>query len=178
MTIDETGLEIQIAVRPQDVREFETKAKELFRHFSPPPKTNIRLEYAPRGTELPGLGYVDDVSDDYNLRGKWTAIMGCVPYRVNLQQLKNLSPHARNLGGTLLFDIGELQVAASREELKYGDLTQANLSKRIGETIDAYVAKLLDGIEKLSQWERRLRIRLIERMSLPVPKEWAKLPER
>lgn len=166
----ETGVEIQIPVRPSDILEFERKAKTLFAFFVPQPKINVVLPEIPKGKDFPGIGRMLDEGDRYNRSAHgWTAVMGCVPYRINLAQLTGVSKHAANLGAILWFDIGALQVAASREELKYGDATKAALVEKINSLIDKYVEFLLDGVDKLSMWERRMRIRKISDLYLPVP---------
>lgn len=167
----ETGVEIQIAVKPQDIGEFDRKAKSLFAFFNPQPKINTTLPPMPKGKMFEGIGLLIEEKDAYGSgshRG-WIAVMGCVPYKVNLSQLQGLSRSAHNVSGILWFDIGQLQVAASREELKYGDTTKENLVERINTLIDKYVEHLLEGVDKLNQWQRRLRVRKIQSMNLPVP---------
>lgn len=172
--VNETGVEIQIAVKPADIHEFTTKAQNLFAFFKPQPKINTTLPAVPKGKDFEGLGtiLIPDENDRYGYsRGSrgWTAVMGCVPYKINVNQLKGLSSSASSVSGILYFDIGTLQVAASREELKYGDSTKTNLVNQINSIIDKYVEHLLEGVDKLSQWERRIRVRHIKDLCLPVP---------
>ena len=176
--VGETGVEIQIPVLPRDIPEFERKAQGLFAFFKPQPSINTSLPPVPKGKDFPDLGTILEAQDRYSACNKgWTAVMGCVPYRVNLQQLSGLSSSAKNVSGILYFDIGKLQVAASREELKYGDSTKAVLVEKINAIIDKYVEHLLEGVEKLNQWERRLRVKQIKDMYLPVPKDLAGLDD-
>lgn len=173
----ETGVEIQLAVRPQDIPLFEARAKVLFAHFSPRPEINLELPKL-EGREIPGLGKVIErptTGNHYDWGGKWIAVMGCVPYSIDLSQLASsipvLSASARNVNGILPFDIGELQVAASREGLKYGDSTKVALVTRINKIIHEYVRLMLEGIDQLSPWEKRLRVRTVADMHLPLPME-------
>jgi hypothetical protein len=170
-----SGVEIQIPIKPHDISEFDIKAKSLFAYFEPRPKINTVIPPIQTGKDFPGLGRILDIDlNDYRSpRGKWVAIMGCVPYTINLNQLRGLSSSASSLSGILWFDIGTLQVAASREELKYGDTTKENLANRINEIIDRYVAFLLEGVDKLSQWERRIRIKKIRELHLNVPGQYS-----
>jgi hypothetical protein len=172
-----TGVEIQIPVKPDDIPEFRKKACVLFAYFDPQPQINVDLLEIPSGKDFPGLGRVFDSADTGSprLKGEWTVVMGCIPYKVNLQQLTGLSPSVRKLNGLLRFDIGTLQVAASREELKYGDITKAALTARLNELIDRYIEHLLEGINELDPWQRRLRLREISRMQLTLPDELNKL---
>lgn len=169
----ETGLEIQMPVRPADCRAFEEKAKALFIHFEPRPQINIELPAPPKTRDVQGAKILDE-EDRYGY-SKWTAVMGRIPYPIALDQLKSgtggseLTRSADRVSGTLYFDIGELQVAASRESLKYGDATRAVLIARINRAIDDYVKLMLTGIETLSNWEQRIRVNAISTRGLPVP---------
>lgn len=170
--VNETGIEIQIPIKPADIGEFQRKAQTLFAFFSPHPAINVTLPPMPKGKLFDGLGLVVETVDQYSQNnGSWTAVMGCIPYRVNLAQLTGLSSSARNLSGILHFEVGSLQFSASREDLKYGDATKERLVERINTLIDKYIEHLLEGIDKLNGWERRLRIRFIKNMYLTVPGE-------
>lgn len=166
---DETGLEIQIAVKQNDIWEFHTKAKELFQYFQPRPDINIDLPPPPATHEVLKNGFVDGGSD------RWVAVMGCIPYRIDVDQLRSESGFAAdtfyNVGGALFFDIGSVQVNASREELKYSDDTKAKLVQKFNDLVDEYVQRTLDEIDKenLSNWQKRLRAQVLHKMHLPTP---------
>lgn len=177
---DETGVEISVPVRPKDILAFSERAEKLFVHFLPPPDINIAIPIENRGEEIEGFGRIWK-PNEWSDRSKFVAIMGCVPYRVDLNQLvdpngrNNLGEHVKYLSGILRFQVGDLQVAASREELKYGESTVAALISKIVEVIDEYVRRLLNGIDKLDPWHRRLRIIEIANMRLPIPQQYSKL---
>ena len=178
---EETGLQIEIPVKGADNQDFENKAKTLFVHFRPQPDINTTLPIIIDGQSVDNLGSIIDTSNDYNLRGKWWAIMGCVPYRINLDQLNGvyngdtLHKCARSISGYLKVEIGDLTVAASREDLKYSDTTKLALVNKINNIIDQYVANMLAGIDKLSLWEQRLSVIAIDRMGLSPGKALANL---
>lgn len=164
----ETGLAIQIAVRPGDVDEFRNKARRFFATFEPRPDVNLDLPPAAattlsRGTILPQ-------SDG------WTALMGCVPYRVDLDQLvrssggPGIADFVRRIGGLLRFDIGALQVSASREELKYGERTKKALATGIEALCDEYVADAVKAILSgaFSEWEKHIRAQALRQFKLPA----------
>lgn len=170
-----TGVEVSLGIRPADCKAFEDRAKQLYVHFVPRPKINVELP-APPKTRAVTNGLIDDSDDSYGYNGgKWVAVMGCIPYVIDLNQLSsgtggaNLTTASRKLSGTLTFGIGELQVAASRESLKYGDSTRAVLIERINEAVREYVKTMLEGIDSLSNWEKRLRVTAVTRRQLPVP---------
>ncbi len=168
--ITETGVEIRIPVKPSDIHEFERKAQTLFAYFEPRPQINTTLPPIQKGQDFEGLGRICEKTDDYHsVRGQWVAVMGCIPYRIQLSQLQGLSSSASNISGILWFDVGAIQFSASREELKYSDITKKVLVERINEIIDKYIEHLLAGIDQLTPWARRLRIKYIKNMYLVVP---------
>lgn len=169
----ETGLQISIAVAPKDIVLFEQKAKQLYQHFVPRPQINCQLDPEFVGRQVGDLGLIDEEPGSY-YNSKWVATMGPVGYPIDLDQLRNvpnvsLAPVASRIKAVLRFDIGELQVAASREGLKYSDATKVTLINRINTIIDEYVRTLTTGLAGLSNWEKRLRTRVIVSKGLPLP---------
>ncbi len=170
----ETGLEVQMAVRPADCKSFEDRARSILVHFEPLPKINLELPSLASFRAIPG-GRVDD-SDEHGYNGgNWTAVMGRIPYPISLDQLERgtggneLKRAVKRLSGKLDFAIGELTFAASREALKYSDGTRALLIQRLNQAVTDYVATMLTDIDSLPEWEKRLRVSAINHRSLPVP---------
>jgi hypothetical protein len=170
----ETGLEIKIAVNPRDISEFTTKAQSFFAYFDPPPVINTFISKFTPTWDAGDAGKITTLHDYYN-NSKWVVLMGCVPYRVDLGQLRagvdgeGLPRCVDNIGGVLHAKIGDVQIAASREELKYGESTKLFLIRAINGLIDKYVEHLLDGVDQLSQWEQRIRVKELGRINLPIP---------
>lgn len=180
---DETGIAIQIAVQAKDIPAFEDKARDLFKYFRPWPQINIELEPLPAGQETNKHGVIYG-NDDGGGQRQWVAVMGCVPYRVNLDQLTNdqnqstVPEYLYKSSGALYFNIGDVQVNASREELKYNDSTKAALTKKFEDLIETFVRNMLKEIDasNLSQWAKRIKMQVFKKMYLPVPsngKDWA-----
>ncbi len=157
---EETGLEIEIPVKPQDVPEFVERAKALFCWFQPQPQINIPLE-------PPSLKQVTPYGGFYTTQestGSWVAVMGCVPYRIDIGQVykelqeAKLWEIARRNKGFLKFDLGDIAVNASREELKYTEKTR----QKIVETFLRMVEDCWEQVERkiqdpsLSTWEKLL----------------------
>lgn len=172
----ETGVEIQIAVRPNDIYDFERTARRLFRHFMPRPTINIELPALPEERTVLANGIITPGSD-----AGWVAVMGCVPYRVNLgaldeREIPRCLPH---LSGTLTFDIGEVNINASREELKYSAQTKAALVTKLTALVDEYVTHALKELDAgtLGGWQTRLRCQVLAQMDLPLPEKWKGLAE-
>lgn len=183
---DDTGILIQIAVQPNDIHEFENTAKHLFKYFVPRPTINTEIPPLPVSQSTLKNGII---WEEYG-GGEWMAVMGCVPYKIDLSQLKahgdGLANFVGNLCGALWFNIGEVQINASREGLKYNDPTRKVLVERINALIDEYVTDVLTKISAKSCtiWEKRLQAQVLHRMSLFVPalfkdlvNSWVKIGE-
>jgi hypothetical protein len=173
---ENTGIEIMIAVRQEDVYDFQGKAKELYRHFIPRPNINIALPDAP--TEQTKLKN-GAISGESHYGSEWIALMGCVPYRVNLTKLDQarLSKCLTNLHGILYFEIGEVTISVSREELEYTRATKDKLLKKFDDLVDEYVMHALTDIEKpgVSDWDKRLKLQVLSALDLPIPEEYEDL---
>ena len=167
---EETGVEIQIAIKPDDISDFNSTAQELFKYFSPRPDINLVIPPLPEALHELKDGMLFERSDEV----AWIAVMGCVPYKVNVSQISDkIGSHLDKVAGVLFFDIGEVEINASREELKYSDKTKDALVQKISKVIDDYVTFALASIKAAgtSPWDIRLRSQTLRRMGLPVPDE-------
>lgn len=173
----DTGLEIRIAVKSNDIRTFERKAQELYQHFDPRPTINTTLPMQPEHTALKS-GQIRAKASEHTA-SEWVAVMGCVPYRVNLDQLDTgkINPALVNLSGQVKFEIGEVEIASNREELRYGTKTQEALIAKLNQLVDEYVIHALEALEKpgVSSWDKRLQVQVLEKLGLPLPEEYASL---
>ena len=168
---DSTGIEIQIATKDDDWYKWQRKAEQLYRHFDPRPTINITLPDPPTESTKLVNGTIHGSG-----HGEWIAVMGCVPYRVNVEQLDQafLPKCIPHMSGQLSFKIGDVAVSASREELKYTKATNSALVDRFTALVDEYVTKALKMLETaaLTAWESRLRVRVLQAMELPLPEQW------
>ena len=179
----ETGVQIQIAVRPEDISEFEQKAKQLFQYFDPRPDINLTLPPLPSVRMRLKNGVIYE-REHYNDHGNWVAVMGCVPYRINLDQLvgpngSRVADYISNISGALYFGIGEVQISASREELKYSTTTKDMLVRKFELVVDEYVQHAIDSINSgnFTPWERRVKAQVLRHLHLPIPKDWKETAE-
>jgi Molecular chaperone, HSP90 family len=179
---DETGVTIQMAVRQQDIGEFETKARKVFQYFEPRPVINTALPDVPARLVHGAL-----VDADYYSSGEWTAVMGCIPYQINLDELfvndadEAGSPEecVKKLSGVLFFNIGDVQVSASREALKYSLATKKALVDKLNAFIAEYVEVALREIHApdVLPWQRRLKAQGLRRFGLKLDKQSKELTE-
>ena len=177
---DETGIEIQIAIRSEDIQEFVRTARKLFRHYEPRPDINIELP------PIPGIeaSLTHGMIYQRHERGNgWVAVMGCVPYHINLDQLRDfengIPRYLKDLSGALRFGIGEVHINASREELKYSTPTKRALVEKFNLLTEEFVGQMVRTIEAkdLNLWQKRMQYRELGDMNLPVPEEYKNLSE-
>jgi len=172
---DETGIEIQIAVKPRDVEEFQKEARALFRYFNPRPDINLELPDLPKG--MPS-GFVNDAQDGDK---SWVAVMGCIPYKLDIEQLKEPLTEAGlweglgRLGGGAYLPMGSVEFSASREELQYTEVTIKALVAHLKQLMDDYVNDALQVItrEDVGGWHRRAKATFLHRtLKFTLPKEY------
>lgn len=170
---DETGIEIQIAVRSLDVGEFHKEARGLFRYFNPQPKINIALSDLPKGMTQ---GFVSEEPTN-----EWIAVMGCIPYRLDLNQVKDKLVEAgywdalAHLSGGIYLPIGTVEFSASREELQYTEKTNEVLATQFLALVQEYIDDALTAINKpdVSAWDRRMKATFMHHvLKFPMPAEY------
>ncbi len=176
---DETGIEVSVPVPTGMVYEFEREARWLYQHMAPQPEINIPLPIAP--TSL-NNGYLR--ADD---QGTWIGIMGCVPYRINLEQIQEplseegLWEPLQKLGGALYLPLGSVEFAINREELQHTKRTNAVLAAAFRALVDEYLEDAIKSLKggKGSGWDRRHKaVFLSNGLGLRLPKRFDKWTQK
>ena len=157
-----TGVEVRISVSPRDFHIFQNKAVDVYRWFTPKPN-------------LHGFcfnGWTKDefslTSDTWALRRdnqqRMTIVMGNVAYYVEKNDLfpvrAKLSGKEHVLcdcGPILYVGIGDVDIAASRESLKFdGPKTYPTIKRLLGVMAAEIVKRVADEIEAAeSHWDAR-----------------------
>lgn len=154
-----SGIEVMFGVTDtSDFRRFRDEAREVFEYFTTKPNithpnfSHNRKRYTMENI-VPGCHLLQCSGYDTEL----VAIQGNIGYPVNINKLSFFSEY-RNLFESskieMEFDIGQLDVAASREELSYCETTIANIKSRFDDIVAALeksVEKELTGIT--SPWD-------------------------
>lgn len=162
----EHGLEIGFPVKPEDFREFATKAQSVFCTFKTLPKVRGGSAIKPIAITKDFGEYAFYDADDYG-RAALQVIMGNVMYPLDTSKVKHpvdkkepfLDAGLAMQGVLLRFDIGELQVAASREELQYDTGTQEAIRKRLHKAVKDVLDELKDEFEAVSTWADMCKFR-------------------
>jgi hypothetical protein len=148
-TLAPDGLEVSFPVKRDDIPSFQRAAEIVSYGFKVQPrvKNSRDKQFQPINKLLEGEGYY--FYNDSRLSGPY-AQMGCVLYPINTNSLQNglLSFNTRNV--VFEFDIGDLEVTASREALSYGanDPTLENIKKVVTKIKDNMIAKAQEEIDK------------------------------
>lgn len=169
LTIEPNGLEVRLAVKQGDFSKFKERTATLLRFFPIKPKVTGQLNFEFK-TEpehmLKGSTWTihkkqnSYVGPNYGL----IAVQGNVPYRVDVDKLTGLKSHERQLlqytNINLFFDIGQLEVAASREEIRYEPRTVENLLVAYRSAVTAVVNMINDEADKLqgSLWDAFIKL--------------------
>lgn len=147
-----TGIEVGFPVKRDDIPQFAEKAQEVFQHFTPLPKIE-------GGKQISALKVKEDFNtyafiSDGELAADINVTMGCVRYPLDSNEIRegtrnSLVDKALDFDGLLLrFDVGDLQIVASREKLQYDDGTKAKIRKMLHVVVKDMLKQLRAAYDK------------------------------
>lgn len=143
-TTEPSGLEVQMSVKSNDYEEFASRAKKVFSRFSVKPNVTGK-----HGFEFTKYSYVYESKDkksmvrdtDGTYDSKCYAIQGGVAYPIDSSELglssdynskdKKIIRLLEDGGVDFIFDMGDVNITASRERLNYDKATRLNITSRI-----------------------------------------------
>ncbi|MGZ8924540.1 MAG: ATP-binding protein [Nitrososphaeraceae archaeon] len=161
-TIEDNGLTISLAVNPEDFHKFETSAKKTLVFFDPIPNVVDGSDFS-----IPKPEYIVQGSN-WNIRSNSTnynapgphIIQGLIPYPITssvIQSHPDLSQIAKtllNINLDIHVNIGDVEIAASRESLSYDKRTITNVVNFLNKIADELVIYFQKQIDKCnSDWE-------------------------
>jgi len=146
-TEEENGIEIVVPVRDDDVEEFASKAKDLFKHFKVRPivKGVAEFDYEDKNILFSGETWEwREASADRWNRNNWaTVVMGNIGYPVHDGDLNlNYDDKLSNLvteNLILKVPIGDVEISASREKLQFTDHTRKKLKEHLSKVREELV---------------------------------------
>jgi hypothetical protein len=141
-TNEENGIEIEIPINKNDIDTFKSKAEGLFKYFKTQPSVNGNAEYNPKRDNVAFAGscfrFVETQDSNSFARGRsvtTVALMGNIPYPISRGAINwdNEPELGEILNRNIVidFDIGDLEVSASREALQYTPHTQKNIIAKL-----------------------------------------------
>jgi len=125
-TDEHSGLEVKITINPSDFYKFRTKTASALKYFPVKPKVSgvLNFEFDPLPThKIETKDWMLSSSDRYQSSG-FVAVQGNVAYRVDGSQIidrldSNLADFVNRSHIVAFFNIGDLEVSANREEIRY-----------------------------------------------------------
>ena len=159
-TSEKDGIEIVIPVKSEDVDEFHTKAFQLYKFFEVVPEIHgADKEKVSRETEK---SKVIVSKDNWKLvDGDSYAIMGNIAYPIDENALNidwNSPKHELlNSGVEIVFNIGDLEISASREALQYTERTKTAIVNILNHILDSLPSVLGKKFEECtSLWDAKM----------------------
>lgn len=161
-TEEHNGIEVKLAVtNTSDFAKFKEEAQQVFTYFTVKPKvigqyTPIEIEYNTVDL-MPGVSVRKLVPGYYGGNNASNAIMGNIAYPINIPNASMIGPNAiyLNQGLDIRFNIGDLDIQASREGLSYIPETIAAIKQKlegISEILDSKFAERANAITNF--WEQ------------------------
>ena len=163
-TTEENGVKVEIPVNVRDFHEFAVKARAVYKWFDTKPRIvgqSIKIE--PQAYNISGTKWkIPTVEgNQYQRYSVPYALMGNVAYPIDIQVLTGISDQQRRmlaLAPVFDFDIGDLEVSASRESLGYDKRTIDNILKVADVMFSEFVAQVnkeFDACESL--WQAKMK---------------------
>lgn len=155
-TTEANGLKITVAVRSGDYYVFQDRIRKFFRLFDFPVEfKNIEITNPVVVLEDNPLfkvvsGYENGVF----------AVMGGVPYSIPADMQTEMRAVVKATTILLPFNVGELNVASSRENLSFveGDRTDTILKQRIKDVTKNYAASIERAVDSAKNWKEAFDI--------------------
>lgn len=137
-TTEPNGVEISIAVKDHDIQQFHDKAYNLFRYFKVRPVVHGgTFSYETKTPIMKGADWAI-----YGQSGHSVAIMGNIGYPIDNHWNDDAITNALAAGLEVDFNIGDLEISASREKLQYTDRTKKAIKDKLTRVVAEVAAEL------------------------------------
>ena len=137
-TDEPNGVEIHFPVKSEDFNKFRQEAEVVFRPFEVKPEVKGNPNYKVKSFDIllesedkKDWELVSPITKDWRREQIRVAVQGNIEYPINADKISEfLSENAKTFiheDFRLYFDIGDLDISASREELGYDKITIKNI---------------------------------------------------
>jgi hypothetical protein len=153
----EQGVEVSAAVDSKDITEFEKYARQLFPYFKVMPECNLDIKPLEKLSSGDSWYLLKDTESTgyYRNQGKTKALMGNIPYDIDIEKMSGNRDYSDILGCKNLvikFNLGALDIAASRESLEYTPRTCQAIEIEASKVIKSLQAQLSTDIAKCNTY--------------------------
>jgi hypothetical protein len=144
------GLKVTFPVQISDIREFNEKAREIYKWFKVEPEI-LGLTTPVKKSEFKMVGdsFAMTPTDENNKNALTCVIMGSVRYPLNESRLRDLSVVERALIDArihLWVPLGTVMMTPSREELEYTDRTRRGVSESLKKAAKSVAEGVRDAV--------------------------------
>jgi hypothetical protein len=128
-TTEPNGITVELAVRIEDINAFHSRISNFFKYWEPkavPEFIGHDITIPKVNKVFSGTNWYLEGRDNYYSSQKAIAVMGNVPYPIDLESVPNPSEELKFIANnpfTIIFPLGDLSFQASREELSYEKVT-------------------------------------------------------
>ncbi len=151
-TDEDDGLEVSFAVKQQDIDKFVEKAKVVYRFFKVLPNVTSHTDWQ---ALTPKYKYKFNGFAVRDTDGSAYAIMGNIGYPIQSAHFDSPVRDFLSLPIDIYFDIGDLEMTASREGLEYFDRVIKVISGRVEECIEELQSFVSSEVEKaVTHWDK------------------------
>ena len=143
-TDESNGLEVKLAINPDDYGTFKDAISEQLKYFDPLPKVlNEKVDFPEIIYRGENFWIVEGLKSDIYYHSKAHASVGN-----NAYEIQRVSSDLFKSGNLVLrFAVGEVMVTTSREELKYDDATNTLIGEREKAALEEYTQYVMDSLD-------------------------------
>lgn len=148
-TDEANGVTVKMPVKAGDIVDFANKASRVYRWFTVKPtilgRSEFKMDNYP--VALEGTDWALYMMPDNYTRMPAYAVMGLVAYPIErdiITQLSEGQSTMLDMPISMTFEIGELEISASREALGYDARTQAAIRRKL----DSVITELTQQVEQ------------------------------
>lgn len=160
---DSNGVTVRVPVKSQDFDRFRTETQQVLRWFDTPMEVTGNALYKrpePKVVDLVRGEHWYLIESDYYDRTTSVAVMGNVAYPIQSEQVAKRYHGLLGRGAyvqvVMHFQIGELDISPTREELSYDPITIKVLEQRLEQVLRECMAHIQKTIQACdTEWQAR-----------------------
>jgi hypothetical protein len=172
-TDEENGLEIKIGIEPSDFNLVNDKTSSTLKHFNVLPIIVGAAQFSFKKVITPKMKMDNwSLHHSYPNENRMIVVQGNVQYKVNLSQFNDeLTTPEQSLFNYVsmigYFNIGDIEVAANREEIRYDSLSKQKIITLIRSCIK-HIVKTVENMcnESITVWDLYIKLQKFSESSV------------